>query len=74
MLPSFLSFFFFFFSTYGTSAKALVIDVDIRGGRSRCGEGVEQAGLPRTNNTGFQLGDAPWMGDLCPVRKKPRRP
>ena len=33
-LPAFLS---FFFSSYGTSAKALVIDVDILGGRSRCG-------------------------------------
>lgn len=34
------------------------------------GWGVEQADPSRTNDTGFQLEVALWMGDLCPVRKK----
>ena len=60
-LPAFLS---FFFSSYGTSAKALVAEAGVGGW------GVEQADPPRTNDAGFQLEDALWMGDLRPVKKK----
>ena len=63
-LPAFLS---FFFSSYGTSAKALVAEAGVGGW------GVEQADPPRTNDTGFQLEDALWMGDLPPVREKTQK-